>query len=178
MRRGFILALLCILQIPVLTQSTGSLPQAHPASGSDFSLSSASLREWENRLVARDPKTRASAEAALVKGTPRSLPLLKRLLDRGNEHLQVVTLEIIRRIGRPAIPLLVELLRDERVSVRRDAVDALIDLPPHTESIQPALRRALNDEDSTVAGDAARALGALGNKASPSVGALVRTLSH
>ena len=29
-----------------------------------------------------------------------------------------------------------------------------------------------------VAGDAARALGALGNKASPSVGALVKTLSH
>ena len=38
--------------------------------------------------------------------------------------------------------------------------------------------RALRDEDSTVAGDAARALGALGKRASPSVGALVNTLSH
>ena len=67
------------------------------------------------------------------------------------------------------MPLLVDLLRDERVSIRRNAVDALIDLAPHTESIQPALRRALRDEDSDVAGDAARALGALGKKASPSV---------
>ena len=40
------------------------------------------------------------------------------------------------------------------------------------------MRRALRDEDWTVAGDAARALGALGKRASPSVGALVNTLSH
>jgi outer membrane protein assembly factor BamB len=57
-------------------------------------------------------------------------------------------------------------------------VNELIDLAPYTASIQPALRRALRDEDSTVAGDAARALGALGNRASPSVAALVKTLSH
>ncbi len=90
----------------------------------------------------------------------------------------MVTFEIIRRIGPPAIPLLVELLRHESVSIRRDAVDVLIDLAPHTEAIQPALRRALRDDDSMVAGDAARALGALGTRASPSVGALVTTLSH
>ena len=65
-----------------------------------------------------------------------------------------------------------------RSSFRRFAADALIDLAPDTESIQPALRRALRDEDSDVAGDAARALGALGKRASPSVGALVKTLSH
>ena len=76
------------------------------------------------------------------------------------------------------MPLLVDLLRDERVSIRRTAADALIDLTPHTASIQPALRRALRDEDADVAGDAARALGALGPKASPSVRALVATLSH
>ena len=86
--------------------------------------------------------------------------------------------EIIQRIGPPAIPLLVELLRHEQVTVRRSAVSELVDLPPHTESIQAALRRALSDEDSMVAGDAARALGALGRRASPSVGALVKTLSH
>ena len=125
-----------------------------------------------------DPKVRAIAEAALVQGAGRSLPLLRRFLNRDNEDLHPVTFEIIRRIGPPAIPLLVDLLRDERVSIRRSAVDPLIDLAPYTESIQPALRRALRDEDSAVAGDAARALGALGNKASPSVRALVNALSH
>ena len=58
-------------------------------------------------------------------------------------------------------------------SIPASAADALIDLAPHTEWIQPALRRALKDEDSMVAGDAARALGALGKRPSPSVGALV-----
>jgi outer membrane protein assembly factor BamB len=118
------------------------------------------------------------AETTLVQEAPRSLPLLRRFLGSGNEDLHVVTLEIIRRIGPPAISLLVDLLRDEQISIRRSAVDTLIDLAPHTERIQPALRRALKDGDSMVAGDAARALGALGHRASPSVGALVTTLSH
>ena len=118
------------------------------------------------------------AEAALVKGAGRSLPLLRQLLSRGEEDLDLRTFEIIRRIGPPAIPLLVELLRHEQLSFRRYAADALIDLAPDTERIQPALRRALRDEDVMVAGDAARALGALGPKASPSVRALVTTLSH
>lgn len=106
------------------------------------------------------------------------MPLLKRLLNSPNPDLNDVTFEIIRRIGPPAIPLLVEMLQHERVSNRRNAADAMIDLAPHTESIQPALRRAMNDDDPQVAGDAARALGALGPKASPSVSALVKTLSH
>jgi len=128
--------------------------------------------------MANDPKVRATAEAALVQGARRSLPLLRRFLNRPNEDLHKVTFEIIQRIGPPAIPLLVDLLRDERVSIRSSAVNELIDLAPHTEWIQPALRRALRDEDSMVAGDAARALGALGPRASPSVSALVKTLSH
>ena len=178
MRHLFICTLLCILPIPVLAQTTRSLPQPRQAKGSDLSTSSALVRDWANRLMANDPKVRAIAEAALVQGAGRSLPLLRRLLDRGNEDLQLRTFDIIRRIGPPAIPLLVDLLRHERVSIRRNAVDALIDLAPYTESIQPALRRALRDEDSDVAGDAARALGALGKKASPSVRALVKALSH
>ena len=131
--------------------------------------------------IACRPTTRRSAQPPKPpwsKGAQRSLPLLRRFLDPEHADLHVVTLEIIRRIGPPAIPLLVDLLRHESDSIRRSAADALIDLAPHTEWIQPALRRALGDEDSTVAGDAARALGALGRRASPSVGALVNTLSH
>jgi outer membrane protein assembly factor BamB len=134
--------------------------------------------DWENRVMSKDSKVRASAEAALVQGAGRSLPLLRRFLARDDEDLHLETFEIIRRIGPEAIPLLVELLRHEQVSFRRFAADAFIDLAPDTESIQPALRRALRDEDEMVAGDAARALGALGQRASPSVLALVKTLSH
>jgi outer membrane protein assembly factor BamB len=104
--------------------------------------------------------------------------LLRRFLTPEHEDLHTVTSEVIRWIGPPAIPLLVDLLRHEWASVRRSAADALIDLAPHTEGIQPALRRALGDEDSVTAGDAARALGALGKRASPSVEALIKTLPH
>ena len=161
-----------------LSQGVALSQSPLPQTESSLSRNPALVRDWANRLLANDPKVRATAEAALVKGAGRSLPLLRRFLDPRHEDLHVVTFEIIQRIGPPAIPLLVDLLRHERDSIRRNAVNELIDLAPHTEWIQPALRRALRDEDSMVAGDAARALGALGKRASPSVGALVNTLSH
>jgi outer membrane protein assembly factor BamB/HEAT repeat protein len=158
-------------QAVALTQSP--LPQTGLNSGNP-----ALVRDWANRLLANDPKVRATAEAVLVQGARRSLPVLRRFLKPEHEDLHEVTFDIIRRIGPPAIPLLADLLRHEDDSIRRSAVDALIDLAPDTEWIQPALRRALRDEDAMVAGDAARALGALGKRASPSVSALVNTLSH
>ncbi len=161
-----------------LSQAVAVAQSPLPQTESSLPRNPVLVRDWANRLLANDPKVGATAAAALVQGAGRSLPLLRRFLNPGHEDLHVVTFEIIRRIGPPAIPLLVDLLRDERVPIRRFAADALIDLAPETELIQPALRRALRDEDSDVAGDAARALGALGKKATPSVGALVNTLSH
>jgi outer membrane protein assembly factor BamB/HEAT repeat protein len=149
-----------------------------PPSKTKSTLSANQVSYWAKRLLAKDPRTRATAEASLVKGATRSLPLLRRFLTPDHEDLHPVTFEIIRRIGPPAIPFLVELLRHESDSVRQNAIDVLIDFAPHTEAIQPALRRALRDDNATVAGDAARALGALGKRATPSVAALVKTLSH
>jgi outer membrane protein assembly factor BamB/HEAT repeat protein len=145
---------------------------------SSLSRNPALARDWATRLRADDPKIRATAEAALVQGALRSLPLLRRFLNPEHEDLHLVVFEILQRIGPPAIPQLVDLLRHEWDSIRRSAISELIDLAPHTELIQPALRRALGDEDAVVAGDAARALGSLGSRASPSVGALANTLSH
>src|SRR5215472_4391564 len=95
-------------QVVALSQSplaqTKSRPSARPATP-------ASVSDWEHRLLGGDQKVRAMAEAALVRDGSRSLPLLKRFLSPQHEALHVVTFEIIRRIGPPAIPLLVELLR-------------------------------------------------------------------
>jgi HEAT repeat protein len=118
-RHSFVCALLCVLLI--LAQTTNSLPQSRHAT--DRSRNSVAARDWENRLMASDPKVRAIAEATLVEGAQRSLPLLRRFLNRRNEDLHVVTFELIQRIGPPAIPLLVDLLRDKRPSIRRSAVD-------------------------------------------------------
>jgi HEAT repeat protein len=170
---------LFLLMACVVSGHTSALSQeAPPPTELSLSRNSALARDWANRVMSQDPKVRAIARGALVQAKGRSLPLLRRFLNRDNEDLNLETFEIIRRIGPPAIPLLLELLRHEQVSFRRTAADAFIDLAPNTERIQPALRRALRDEDPMVAGDAARALGALRERASPSVLALVKTLSH
>jgi HEAT repeat protein/outer membrane protein assembly factor BamB len=160
------------------SQAVALSQPALPPTDPSLSGNPAGVGDWADRLLANDPKVRAAAEAALVQGARRSLPLLRRFLASEDEELHLQTFDVIRAIGPPAMPLLVELLRHEEVSFRRFAADASIDLSPDTESIQPALRRALSDEDSMVAADAARALGALGNRASASVGALVTSLSH
>ena len=169
---------LAIMFAAGLSQAVALSQSPLPQTESSLSRNPALVRDWANRLLANDPKVRATAQAALVQVGRRSFPLLRRFLDPEHEDLHAVTFQIIQRIGPPAIPLLVDLLRHESDSIRRRAIGELIDLAPHTEWIQPALRRALRDEDSMVAGDAARALGALGKRASPSVGALVNTLSH
>jgi len=159
-----------------LQTSTASQETPLPTE-SGLSRNPALVLDWESRLLARDTKVRATAEATLVQGARRSFPLLRRFLNSRNESLHLEAFKIIQRIGPPAIALLVDLLGHERASIRRGAVNELIDLAPDTERIQPALRRALRDKDSVVAGDAARALGALGDRASPSVGALVKALA-
>ena len=169
-RKGYVRSFLkrsalAIIFAAGLSQTVAKSQSPPPPARSRHSRNSALVRDWANRVTANDAKVRASAETALVKGARRSLPLLRRFLASDNEDLHQQTFEIIRRIGPPAIPLLVELLRHEEVLFRRFAADALIDLVPDTESIQPALRRALRDEDAMVAGDTARALGALGKRA-------------
>ena len=167
MRYLFLCTLLFVLAVTTLAQTTRSRPRP-----------SSTVRDWANRVMSNDASVRADAAAALIHEPRRSLPLLRQFLSSEDENLHLETFEIIRRIGPPAIPLLVELLRDEQVDFRRFAADAFIDLAPDSVWIQPALRRALKDGDSMVAADAARALGALHEKASPSVPALVKALSH
>ena len=176
--------LICVIGLFLLgvctatPQISGSSQKSVPPSESELSRDAALAPGWANRVTAKDSKTRATAEAARVEGVGHSLPLLRRFLNSRNEELHVETFEILRGMGPAAIPLLAEALRDDRVSIRRRAIDVLIDLAPDTERMQPAFRVALADEDSFVARDAARALGALGKAASPSVPALVEALSH
>ena len=103
MRHLFICTLLCTLPISPLAQTAGSFPQQRQAQGEDLSTNPARALDWANRLMAKDPKVRAIAESALVEGAGRSLPVLRQLLKRGDEDLDLRTFEIIRRIGPPAL---------------------------------------------------------------------------
>jgi outer membrane protein assembly factor BamB/HEAT repeat protein len=133
---------------------------------------------WVERLTSNDPRSRAEAADELARGGERSLPIARRLLDDPDPRVRQAGFEIAQRIGPPAVDLLAGMLRDPRTSSRRRAADLLIDLAPDTERIQPELCRALDDPDRKVACDAARALGALGERAAPSVPALTEALAH
>src|SRR5215203_7021302 len=143
---------LAIIVAAALSQTVALAQSPLPRTESSLSRNPGLVDDWANRLLANDPKIRAATEAALVQAGRGSFPLLKRFLSAEHEDLRVPTFQVIQRIGPPAIPLLVELLQHDSVFVRRGAISELIDLVPYTETIQPALRRALTDEDSTVAG--------------------------
>src|SRR6476661_7471026 len=91
MRHLFICTLLCVLPMPVLAQTTRSLTEPRQVKESDLSTNSEAVLDWANRLMAKDATARAAADAALVKGAARSLPFLRRLLNRGDEDLNLRT---------------------------------------------------------------------------------------
>src|SRR4051812_21523085 len=85
-------------------------------------------RQWGDRLINNDPKLREKTEATLLHAGADSLPVLKRLARSRDQKLRLAAFGIIRQIGPPAIPLVIELLREARPAVRYDAVGILIDL--------------------------------------------------
>lgn len=136
------------------------------------------VRSWAGRLTADNAAERAAATAVLVRGGEEALPLLRRLLAESDGSLRQQTLEIIRHFGPCAVPLLVEALTHEDAPTRVQAVGLLIDFAPDTVAAQPALVGAMDDAEPLVARDAARALGALGRLAAPSVAGLVKALAQ
>ena len=176
-RPGFFLrSIPLIVWALMLNACTPAPPDRGP--GDDPTVRGLPPESWADRLTADDPRVRAAATTELVAATPRSLPLLRRLLHAPDEGVRLAAFDVVYRIGPRAIPLLTEMLADERVTNRRAAADLLIDFAPDTESVQAPLCRALKDQDEVVARDAARALGALREKARPSIPPLREALSH
>ena len=78
---------LAIVLAAGLSQEVALSQSPLPQTESSLSRNPTLVRHWANRLLANDPKVRATAKAALVKGAGRSLPLLRRFLDPGHEDL-------------------------------------------------------------------------------------------
>jgi hypothetical protein len=128
--------------------------------------------------MATKGESRGEATTELVRGDEGSLPLVKRMMTSQDAEERQAGFDAAYRMGPAAIELLAEMLRDRRVANRRAAVDLLIDMAPETEAIQGELCAALKDRDAMVVRDAARALGALGERGAPSVRSLIEALSH
>jgi len=89
---------------------------------------------------------------------------------------QEVAAMALGRIGKAAVPSLVQAMRHRDAEVRKQAALVLARIGPPAEEAVPELTAALDDEDEDVRKAAARALGQIGPAAAGAVPALMRTL--
>lgn len=100
--------------------------------------------------------------------------LLKAL--RGSDPVvQAQASLLLGSIGRPAVPVLIEALKDGDRDVRTAAAAALISIGPEARFAVGTLVRALRDEDYFVRWNSVVALGEIGDK--EAVPALMETLT-
>jgi HEAT repeat protein len=76
--------------------------------------------------------------------------------------LEETAVDSLVRIGRPAVPRLVQSLRHPQAEVREEAAQLLARIGPDAEQAVPALVAALQDRHAEVQKAAARALGQIG----------------
>jgi HEAT repeat protein len=86
-------------------------------------------------------------------------------------------IQALGKIGTPAVPLLLQALRNPEPLVRDGAANALYAMGAQASAATPALVAALDDSESFVRGMAAAALGAIGVGAQQAVPALLRLLN-
>jgi HEAT repeat protein len=142
--------------LPVATAET-------PADAAALREELSKARLLENALSEEVEQLQAevlAAEAALARLQEDARRQAEQLL--GEERLlREVAGETLVRIGEPAIPALVELLKDESATVRRWAALVLADLGPAAPSALGPLMDALADRDESVRLAAAQALRAM-----------------
>jgi HEAT repeat protein len=92
------------------------------------------------------------------------------------EGLRMLAAEKLERIGRPAVPTLIDALKDEDPDIRETAARILGNLGPQADQAVPALTAALKDPDRGVSVQAAIALGKIGPRAKAAVPALFEAL--
>jgi hypothetical protein len=80
------------------------------------------------------------------------------------------------RIGKPAVPKLVEALKSSNPMLRHQAADTLARIGPSAAAAVPALIDAMTDQDPLVRKACARALGQIGPDAADAVPMLIEML--
>lgn len=128
-------------------------------------------------LQAPEEAQRQRAVVALGRLGPRAKAAAPDLVNavRGGQLTEPALL-FLPRLGRGAIPSLVDLLADKDVKYRQAAVMLLYDLGPAACEALPALIIALSDADSAVRIGAARVMEMIGPEAGKAVPALIANL--
>jgi len=132
------------------------------------------LTTTERRAGGRDADRGEVAPASFEEPHPLPLPVaIKPLAEWTTEE---ISMDALGRIGAPAVPALVEVLRSGDAATRLKVVETLGRMGEDAKEAVPDLIRALDDSDAEVRKAAARTLGRIGPAAKEAVPALVRQL--
>jgi HEAT repeat protein len=89
---------------------------------------------------------------------------------------QEIAAQALGRIGKPAVPMLMNALQHRDPHVRKQAAQVLAKIGPEANQAVPLLVAVLDDADPAVRRAATRALGQIGPAAQEAVPALMRSL--
>jgi HEAT repeat protein len=129
---------------------------------------------------------RASIALRMAKAdTATAIPSLIPLFRRPERAIRQRAVEAMARIGPPAVPRLLQLLKEGDPEVRVGAITSLRDMQTDHHSLESIagdvaipLAEALKDEDSWVRNCAGSTLSCLGAKAAPALSKLLALLEH
>jgi hypothetical protein len=128
-------------------------------------------------IPADGPSAAASDEHSPLDKHPAEVPTRRAGWKPFREWgVRETTIDALARIGKPAVPALVEALHDPNPDLRDQAALALARIGPDAEAAVPDLIAALNDDNEVVRKDAVRALGQIGPQAARAVPELIEVL--
>lgn len=145
---------------PVRVPAITDLPQSEYISTTERDLAS---------LSAPTPVPHVVYDPLIVPMTPAIQPF-----EQWTE--QQAAADALGRIGAPAVPQLIDALRNRDPEVRKQAAEVLARMGADARAAVPDLVRLLDDEDLAIRKTAARTLGRIGPDAAEAVPALMRNL--
>lgn len=119
-----------------------------------------------------DAYVRAGAVAALVRYVgqqPSVFPLVRSAAKDTDPKVRLTAMAVLSRFGVPAVPFLIDAMRDPDPEVWRKIIEVLREMEVPTKTLQPLLTRALKDDDANLRQGAAYALSRFGADAVPAL---------
>ncbi len=112
-----------------------------------------------------DAYVRAEAVAALASYVglrPDVSPLLRTAAHDPDANVRQTAVAALGRVGLPAVPALLQAMRDPEAKVWKKAIDAFLEMPVPDKVLRPVLLRALKSDDSNQRQGAAYAMARFG----------------
>ena len=138
-----------------------------------------SVEQWMNDLQAGNAEARKNACFALGELGPKAAaaaPNLAAMLKDKDVQMRTWATVALMKIGEPAVPALAKEMEQGDSTIRKHALEALVNIGANAGAAVPALITSLKDEDPDVRKDAAAVLALVGPAAKSAVPALTAAL--